>query len=68
MESFFARVKRGLNVNYQAVSKEHLHRYVDGFAFMFNTHTLNDGERTVELIRRAEGKRLMHKEPAQKTG
>lgn len=64
IESFFARVKRGLNGTFHAVSKEHLHRYIDGFAFIYNTREMNDGERTLELIRRAEGKRLMYKEPA----
>jgi transposase-like protein len=64
VEGFFARVKRGINGTYHAVSPEHLHRYVDGFAFMYNTREMNDGERTMHLIDRAEGKRLMYKVPA----
>ena len=63
-ESFFARVKRGLNGTYHAVSPQHLHRYVDHFAFMYNTREMNDGERTIALIDRAKGRRLMYKEPA----
>jgi transposase-like protein len=64
IESFFARVKRGLNGTFHAVSKEHLHRYVDGFAFLYNTRELTDGERTLSLLRRTEGKRLMYKQTA----
>ena len=64
IEGFFSRVKRGLNGTFHAVSKKHLHRYIDGFAFIYNTREMNDGERTLELIRRTEGKRLMYKPTA----
>lgn len=64
IESFFARVKRGLNGTFHAVSVEHLHRYIDGFAFLYNTRELNDGERTLRLIQKSEGRRLVYKEPA----
>ncbi len=63
VESFFARVKRGLNGTFHAVSRVHLHRYMDGFAFLYNTREMNDGERTLALIKRTEGKRLMYKTP-----
>jgi transposase-like protein len=58
VESFFSRVKRSLNGTFHAVSKEHLHRYCDHWAFLHNTRGMTDGERTVELIRKAQGKRL----------
>lgn len=64
VEGFFARVRRGLNGTYHAVSREHLHRYMDHFAFSHNTRTMNDGQRTLELIRRTEGKRLMYRSPS----
>lgn len=63
IEGFFARVKRGLMGVYHNVSKEHLHRYMDHFAFMHNTRAMNDGERTLELIRCSSGKRLMYRDP-----
>jgi len=67
-EGFFSRVKRGLNGTYHAVSPEHLHRYIDHFAFLYNTRELNDGERTLALIGQAEGKRLMYKSPERLAG
>ncbi len=57
-ESFFSLIKRGLLGTFHAVSKEHLHRYCDKFAFRWGTHKLNDGERVVEAVKRTEGKRL----------
>jgi len=63
IEGFFARVRRGLNGVYHSVSREHLHRYMSHFEFAHNTRHMNDGERTLELIRRTEGKRLMYRDP-----
>lgn len=63
IEGFFSRLKRQLNGTYHAVSKEHLHRYVAHAAFLYNTRTMNDGERTLSLLRAVEGKRLMYHDP-----
>jgi hypothetical protein len=49
---------------FHAVSKKHLHRYVGEFDFRWNTRKMNDGQRVVEAIRNAEGKRLMYRKPA----
>ncbi len=62
-ESFFALLKRGLVGTFHAVSKRHLHRYVNEFAFRWNHRRVEDGERTVAAIRGAVGKRLMYKQP-----
>lgn len=62
-ESFFAILKRGIYGTFHAVSKKHLHRYIDEFAFRWNTRKVNDGERITEAIRAAEGKRLMYRQP-----
>lgn len=62
-ENFFSRVRRQLTGTYHAVSKEHLHRYVDHAAFLYNSKHMNDGERTLDLIRRTDGKRLMYRDP-----
>lgn len=63
-ESSFALVKRGITGVYHNVSKKYLHRYLWQFDFIWNNRKLNDGERTAELIRSTEGKRLMYKAPA----
>ncbi|MFZ2874689.1 MAG: IS1595 family transposase [Phycisphaerales bacterium] len=61
IEGFFARVKRGIRGTYHNVSKEHLHRYMSHFEFSHNTRGMNDGERTLALIAKADGKRLRYK-------
>ena len=60
-ESSFAIIKRGIVGIYHNVSKEHLDRYIAQFDFLWNHRKLNDGERTVQAIKQAEGKRLMYK-------
>jgi hypothetical protein len=67
VESSFALVKRGIMGVYHNVSKEYLHRYIWQFDFVWNNRKLNDGERTAQLIRSTEGKRLMYKSPIQKS-
>ena len=64
VEGFFSILKRGLNGIYHSVSKEHLHRYLSEFEWRYNARFMNDGERTVAMIRAAEGKRLRYKQPA----
>jgi hypothetical protein len=61
-ESFFSLLKRGIMGTFHCVSKEHLHRYCDEFAFRWNTRRLNDGERVVAAIKNADGKRLLHRD------
>lgn len=68
IESFFGLVKRGMYGTYHAVSKQHLHRYVDEFAFRWNHRKVEDGARTLAAIRGAEGKRLMYREPVKRAG
>jgi hypothetical protein len=59
-ESFFSLLKRGLMGTFHAVSKEHLHRYANEFAFRWDTRTMNDGQRIVAAIQRGESKRLTY--------
>ncbi|HEV2383084.1 MAG TPA: transposase [Terriglobia bacterium] len=63
VESSFALVKRGIHGLYHNVSKEYFHRYLWQCAFVWNNHVLNDGERTTEAIRSAEGKALRYRMP-----
>ena len=38
--------------------------YLWQFDFTWNTRELNDGERIIQAMRAAEGKRLMYRQPA----
>jgi transposase-like protein len=62
VEGFFATLKRGINGVYHHVSVQHLHRYLHEFDFRYNQRKVTDGERTVALIQRVGGKRLMYKQ------
>jgi transposase-like protein len=62
-ESYFALLKRGIHGTYHHVSKRYLHRYCDEFSFRWDNRKVNDGERTVQAIRGAEGKRLIYRRP-----
>jgi transposase-like protein len=60
-ESFFSLLKRGVYGSFHHVSKKHLHRYCDEFAFRWDHRKSTDGERTVAGIMRAWGTRLTYK-------
>ena len=64
VEGFFSLLKRGVYGTFHSVSKKHLHRYVAEFEFRYNGRYLDDGARTVLAIKKAEGKRLMYRQPA----
>lgn len=63
-ESFFSLLKRGVHGAWHNVSREHLPKYVNEFAFRWNTRKLTDGERLVAAIPMIEGKRLTYKQAA----
>jgi len=60
-ESSFAILKRGIVGIFHAVSKKHLHRYVNEFDFRWNARFENDGKRTSLAVQGASGKRLTYK-------
>lgn len=62
IEGVWAGLKRQLNGTHHSVSRKHLHRYVSETEFKYNTRHMTDGERTVALIRAADGKRLTYDE------
>lgn len=68
VKSYFALLKRGLFGTFHAVSKKHLHRYINEFEFRWNTRKIDDGKRIVVAIKGADGKRLMYKKPIKKIG
>jgi hypothetical protein len=65
-ESFFAILKRGIAGNFHSVSEKHLQRYVDEFAFRWNTRSargVEDFERANRILKAAKGKRLTYRQP-----
>jgi hypothetical protein len=66
IESFFAILKRGVFGSFHSVSEQHLQRYVDEFAFRWNTRSslgIEDTERAALLIKGAIGRRLTYRQP-----
>lgn len=61
-ESFFSLLKRGVHGAWHNVSREHLHRYVNEFAFRWNTRKLTDGERMETAAGSTAGKRLTYRQ------
>jgi transposase-like protein len=66
-ESFHALLNRGVMGVYHHWSIKHMHRYLTEFGFRFDRRKDMDGDRTVDAIRAAEGKRLMYREPIGKS-
>ena len=64
VEGFFSLLKRGVNGVYHHVSRGHLARYCDEFAFRYENRKVSDGQRAKMLVLNAEGKRLTCKQPA----
>jgi len=62
VEGYFGLLKRGINGIYHHVGSQHLHRYLCEFDFRYNHRKITDGERSLALIKRVGGKRLMYKE------
>jgi transposase-like protein len=67
VEGFFSLLKRGIVGTFHHVSKGHLHRYCDEFAFRYSNRValgIDDAERTKRIVLGAEGKRLTYKQPS----
>lgn len=62
-ESYFALLQRGHTGIFHQLSKRHLARYLHEFSFRWDHRRISDGERMVEAIRGAEGRRLYFREP-----
>jgi len=62
VESFFALLKRGVVGSFHHVSRKHLHRYANEFAFRWTNRKVDDSQRTKIAIGMAEGKRLMYRD------
>jgi ISXO2-like transposase domain len=63
MENFWSLLKRGLHGTYISVEPFHLFRYIDEQAFRFNNRKdMNDGDRFIEVMKHAVGRRLTYAE------
>jgi hypothetical protein len=61
-ESFFSLLKRGVYGSWHHVSREHLQKYANEFAFRWNTRSQTDGERMETAIGMVTGKRLTYRQ------
>jgi transposase-like protein len=64
-ESFFSLFKRALIGAWHHISREHLPRYANEFAFRWNTRHDSDGQRLETFARWIEGKRLVYRHVSQ---
>lgn len=62
-ESFFSLLKRGVYGAWHSVSREHLQKYSNEFAFRWNTRKLTDGARFATAIPMLSNKRLLYRAP-----
>ena len=66
VEGYFSIFKRGMKGVYQHCGKQHLHRYAAEFAFRYSNRSANgieDTERAALIVKGAEGKRLVYRQP-----
>jgi len=61
-ESYFSLLKRGILGTFHHVSEEHMPRYLNEFDYRWSRRNKDDGERTIEAIRNAKGKRLLYRD------
>ena len=64
-ESFFSLLKRGIIGAWHHISREHLAKYANEFAFRWNTRHDTDDRRLVRFIGWMEGKRLLYRHVSQ---
>ena len=64
-ESFFSLLKRAIIGAWHHISREHLPRYANEFAFRWNTRHDSDGRRVEKFARCIEGKRLTYRQVSQ---
>ena len=56
VEGFWSLMKRGINGIQHSVSKKHLHRYCDEYAYRYNSRKIADAERFVNAMQHTEGR------------
>ncbi len=63
-ESFFSLLKRGVYGSWHHVSREHLPKYANEFAFRWSHRATTDGKRMRNFVPLTNGKRLYYRQPA----
>jgi hypothetical protein len=66
VEGFFSLLKRGVVGTFHHVSEQHLPLYLAEFDHRHNFRNVTDGQRTVEALKKANGKRLTYRQPLNK--
>jgi len=61
VEGYFSLLKRGVIGTFHHVSEQHLPLYLAEFDHRHNFRYVSDGERTVEALKKAKGKRLTYR-------
>jgi len=64
-ESFFSLLKRAIIGAWHHISREHLPKYANEFAFRWNTRQDSDGQRLERFAHWIEGKRLTYRQVSQ---
>ena len=62
-ESFFSLLKRGVYGSWHHVSREHLPKYANEFAFRWTHRKVTDGKRMETFLPLIVGKRMMYRQP-----
>lgn len=66
IEGFFGIFKRGLAGVYHHIGRKNVGRYVDEFTYRYNTRKMSDAARAELMVTKAEGKRLLYRQPIAK--
>jgi len=64
-ECYFSIFKRGVYGTFHSISEAHTPRYLAEFDMRFNTRQNTDAERAAMILKGAEGKRLMYRQPCE---
>ena len=62
-ECFFSLLKRGIYGSWHHVSREHLPKYANEFAFRWSNNKITDGARMAKMPPLFDGKRLLYRQP-----
>ncbi len=60
-EGYFAQLKRSVDGTFHHVSREHLHRYLAQFDYLYSTRKLSDSARMTRLMGQVPGRRLTYR-------
>jgi hypothetical protein len=60
-EGYFSQLKRSIDGTHHAVSREHLHRYLAQFDYLYSTRKLSDTQRVARLMGQTGGRRLTYR-------